>query len=223
MNMFCLKRPELLSVEDENGSVTAGGDQMWFPKTGFIPPGACGATVASALLAYCLRSRPDAFDLSKKAGIKGLADPLCGTVNKKSGYIEFMKIVYPFFRPRIGGLMSDAFVRGMADFGSEFGLPFSAERLLVPVARPKRPPMEEIGSFISETLADDMPAAFLILSAGRANGLENWHWVTILEYDAENARAKIADNCIEFWTNIKEWHGSTIMGGSFVRVLLSGV
>jgi len=220
MNTFELKHPELLIVEDEYGAKTVGGSQDWYPKKGFIPPGACGAATASNVLAYILRSRPELYAIAAEKGPGGLSPPLEDIANNKAEYLEFMKKVYSYFRPCAGGLMSDAFAEGVAALSLDHGLPVGADCLRVSVARAKRPGIDEITAFLQTSLSADIPAAFLILSAGRAEGLENWHWVTIVAYDAGAKQVKIVDNGNVFWTDIGLWLDTSIMGGSFVRLVL---
>jgi len=129
-----------------------------------------------------------------------------------------MKLVYPFFLPRMGGLMSDHFCEGMAAFGKEYGLPLVAERMHITVSRSKRKSLDDVAAFIKDTLHDDIPAAFLTLSTGSAEGLENWHWVLITAFDDETNLVKIVNNCLLSWTNVGTWLDTSIMGGAFVRL-----
>ena len=276
-------------MADGNGKLTVGGDQQWYPKEGFIPPGACGATAASNVLAYLLRSRQGLFALAFEAGLTGLAEPLpsvkhynnsvdietCSPVapkysrheqyvideedvtngstkpfaadnalgdgifsvfgehyknddnievnakqapNTKSGYIGFMKKVYRFLYPRIGGLMADQFLEGIGGLAEEYSLPIAAECLRVPIARSVRPSFADAASFISSSLEADIPVAFLILSGGGVAKLDTWHWVTVLAIDEETKCVQVLDNTEVFWADISAWLGSSIMGGSFVRL-----
>ena len=218
MSIFSLKYPELISVEDDRGVRTVGCDQLWYPKEGHIPQGACGAAVASNLLSYLLRSRPELYSRAERAGLTGLSAPLTETVNTKKGFIEFMIKVYPFLHPRAGGLMSDAFIDSIEEFGREYGLSVSAERLKVPVMHSKRPSPEKAADFIRTSFEEDSPVAVLSLSAGRERELENWHWVTMIEYDEESHLATIVNNCSVFRADLVSWFDSSIMGGSLVRL-----
>ena len=219
MSNLELKKPELLLVEDDRGRQGVGGDQLWYPKKGYIPSGACGAAVAACVLAYLLRSGPEYYAAFKsRVETPGLAEPLSDAVNTKAGFLEFMKLIYPFFLPRAGGLMSDDFCEGIGAFGTEYGLPLEGERLLIPVTRSKRHSTDEVIGFIQGSLKGDMPVAFLTLSAGKAEGLENWHWVSILAFDAKANKARIANNCVVSWTDIKVWLDTSIMGGAFARL-----
>jgi len=219
MSVLELKKPELLLVEDDRGQRLVGGDQLWYPKKGYIPSGACGAAVAACILAYLLRSRPEYY-AAVNAGVEtpGLAEPLSDVVNTKAGFLKFMKLIYPLFPPRAGGLMSDDFCEGIGAFGKEYGLPLEGERLLIPVTRSKRHSADVVTDFIPGSLKRDMPVAFLTLSAGKAEGLENWHWVSILAFDAKTNMARIANNCVVSWTDLEAWLDTSIMGGAFVRL-----
>jgi len=221
MSILELKKPELLLVEDDRGQRVVGGDQLWYPKKGYIPSGACGAAVAACMLAYLLRSGPEYYAaVNSRVETLGLAAPLSEAVNTKAGFLKFMKLIYPFYPPRAGGLMSDDFCEGIEAFAAEYGLPLEGERLLIPVTRSKRHGAGEVTGFIQGSLKSDMPVAFLTLSAGKAEGLENWHWVSIFAYDAGTKKAGIANNCVVSWTDIEVWLDTSIMGGAFVRLKL---
>jgi|GEM_PF-1511758 len=252
MGVIGIKYPELMTVKDRDGAQTTGGDQHWYPKEGYIPPGACGATASSNALAYVLRSRPRLYGLAAAGGLDGLAGPVPGPVhepvtgqesaanatgiesntvteagsntvtetgpNTKDGYLEFMKKVYRFMYPRIGGLMSGDFLTGMGELSGEYGLPFETERLPIPISLAKRPAIAEVCSFIGDSLKDDIPVAFLILSNGCVEKLDTWHWVTILAIDEETRHVQIVDNCEVFWADLGMWLDTSIMGGAFVRL-----
>ena len=233
MSVIKVKHPELFDVIDENGNITSGGDQHWFPKEGFIPPGACGATTASNILAYLLRSRPELYALAQEADLGGIALPLMSTpvleendktqdVNAapstKDGYLEFMKRVYRFLYPRVGGLLACHFLEGIAELANEHRIPVSAECLRVPIAQTKRPSFAKAAEFICSSLDANIPVAFLILSGGGVAGLDTWHWVTILAIDDELKSVEILDNTVTLWADLGIWLETSIMGGSFIRL-----
>ena len=220
MKEIGLKNIELLRVRDEGGALTVGGSQYWYPKEGYIPQGACGATTASNVLAYLLRSRPELFAMAEKAGLDGLAGPV--SVVEKAGYLEFMKKVYKFMYPRVGGLMSGGYLEGMAELAAAYGLPIEAERLHVPVSSMMRPKIEEAAAFIRVSLEDDLPVAFLVLTRGSEHSLDIWHWVTVTSFDDEAMVAAIADNGKEYRADVRKWLDTSIMGGAFVRMRVPG-
>ena len=251
MSVIELKNPGYLDVSCEGGVVSVGCDQMWYPKDGFIPRGACGAAAASNLLMYLLRSKSCSFaseNLSKEGeadydkNVKNEAaryrdllnedefnktDELIDVISTGAGPIpkekclEFMKKVYPFFVPPIGGLLSDDFLEGIRGFSKKYVLPFKAERLIVTISRAVRPPYSELAGFISKALKNDSPVAFLILSSGSERALDTWHWVTILAFDEGGGKAKITDNGKVFWADIGKWHATSIMGGALVSAFTS--
>jgi hypothetical protein len=211
MNKICIKSCELLTVDCGGGVLTTGGDQYWLPKEGFIPGGACGATTASNILAYLLRTRPELYGLASAAGLDA-------PQGDKAGYIEFIKKVYKFLYPRLAGLMINEFLEGIGLLAKEYGLPVFAECLRVPIGRSKRPSFAEAAGFIEESLKADIPAAFLILSNGCVANLDTWHWVTILSISKETGQIDITDNGKVLQADLGEWLGASIMGGAFVRL-----
>ena len=235
-----LKHESLLSVNDSSGTIYTGGNQYWFPKEGFLPGGACGATAASNVLAYILRSNPALYKIAEAAGLSGLAEPIEKSdlgqqalqsqerstpenfaPNTKEGYLDFMKKVYKYLYPRFGGLMADHFQEGMKSLSDEYGLPLEAECLKVPINNTKRPSVSDALNFVLSSLDADIPVAFLVLSSGNASNLDTWHWVTILAYNEETKETCILDNGSILWTNLETWLDTSIMGGAFVRMIYS--
>ena len=214
MSIVCLKNPELLEIQNPNGSKSVGGSQYWYPKEGFIPPGACGATVASNALFYLLTAKKHLYNMAESTGLTGFSIPV-----SKTEFLEFMKKNYRFLYPRAGGLMAHHFEEGMLELANEYKLPIGTECLKIPISRSKRPPFEQVSEFLVKTLENDSPVAFLILSKGSVSVLDTWHWVTILCYDEENERAQITDNGNVFWADLHEWLETSIMGGAFVRLV----
>ena len=233
MSVIEIKHPELLTVIDENGKLHSGGDQLWFPREGFIPKGACGATTASNILAYMLRTRPELYAFAQESGLDGIEPPVMHTsdqkentettvhesnpVNKNS-YIEFMKKVYRFLYPRVGGLMANHFMEGMTELAESYSLPVVAESMSVPIALTRRPAFADVAGFVNSSLCADIPVAFLILSGGGVEHLDTWHWVTITALDEGSKQGRILDNTRPFWANIGVWLETSIMGGSFIRL-----
>ena len=228
MSVIQIKTPGLIAVRDECGKLTIGGDQYWYPSEGFLPPGACGATTASNVLAYLLRSRPELFCIMQKTGLVGLEAPFHDSnnpyedspaPNTKAGYLSFMKKVYRFLYPRLGGLMVEGFLEGMSELAHEYELPITTEFMRAPIGRSRRPSFSEVAGFLRSSLGSDIPVAFLILSNGCVENLDTWHWVTVLALDEETKRVKILDNTEVFWADLCVWLETSIMGGSFVRLL----
>ena len=225
-----LKHESLLLIKDSSGTIYTGGNQYWFPKEGYLPGGACGATTASNVLAYILRSNPAMYKIAEEAGLSGLAVPVEKSdqkkqnseqpeLNAKDGYLEFMKKVYKYLYPRFGGLMADHFSEGMTSLTSEYGLHIETDCLRIPVNRSNRPSISTAVDYVKTSLNADTPLAFLVLSSGNAPNLDTWHWVTILSYDEEKRETCILDNGSVLLTSLETWLDTSIMGGAIVRLL----
>ena len=93
MTKTILKQDNLYQILDENNNHLWGGVQYWFPKEGYIPPGACGATTGANIFSYLVRTRE---------GYKVDTDH-----QTKAGFLEFMKESYKYMYPRVMGLLAD--------------------------------------------------------------------------------------------------------------------
>ena len=225
-----LKHESLLLVKDSSETIYTGGNQYWFPKDGYLPGGACGATAASNVLAYILRSNLDMYKIAEEAGLSGLAVPIeksdqthqsleSPEPNTKEGYLDFMKKVYKYLYPRFGGLMADHFSEGMNSLANEYGLHIETDCLKIPVNRSKRPSVSAAVDYVKTSLDADTPLAFLVLSSGNASNLDTWHWVTILSYNEEKRETCLLDNGSVLLTSLETWLDTSIMGGAIVRLL----
>ncbi|MDR3305066.1 MAG: hypothetical protein LBS85_03405 [Clostridiales Family XIII bacterium] len=193
-------------ILDDSGRVFRGGDQHWYTSGGFIKEAACGATTCSNIMSYLLRTRTEIA--------AGYAET--GRLGEKGAFVRFMEMVYPFVHPRAGGLMADYFVSGTQELARSLGISARITRHQVPVRRSGRPGAREAGAFLCESLKQDIPAAFLILSNGSVPKLDTWHWVTITAVEPDTLRAQILDNGQLFWADLARWLETSLIGGSFV-------
>ena len=205
MAKISIKQPELYEITDEKKCRCWGGVQYWLPKEGYIPQGACGATTGANMFSYLIRTR-DEFDVKTDH-------------QTKKGFLDFMKESYKYMYPRVVGLLAEFFLIGANDFAKALGVHMKAKQLKVHIGRACRPSIDEVSKFIAETLSDDLPVAFLILSSGTTPELDSWHWVTIVGYDEETHIADIVDNGRRLQADIEQWLDTSIMGGSFVRLV----
>ncbi|GHU68769.1 hypothetical protein AGMMS49983_21690 [Clostridia bacterium] len=207
MEKIILTQTNLFEITDKKGKIHFGGVQYWFPKKGYIPQGACGATVGANIFGYLTRTQGD----------KQIAEP--GDLQRKAGFLEFMKKAYPFLYPRAMGLMAEPFMQGAEEFGASFGVPMRAERLKVPIGRSCRPSAEKLTAFIAESLRRDIPVAHLVLSSGQTPTLDTWHWITIIGVDEETKIIDFIDNGVRLQADLTRWLETSILGGSFVRLV----
>jgi hypothetical protein len=208
MSMVSLQSQEALEIHDKSGHMFLGCDQDWFVNDGFIRQAACGAAVCSTIFLYLLRTREE-----------WRAHPL--EFGSKDAILPFMETVYAYVRPRKGGVMADHFSEGAMALAKSIQIPVTPESLKIPVRKSRRPLADEVKDFLVASITADIPAAFLILSNGRSENLDTWHWVTVTAIDTEETgvglRAQILDNGILFWANLGLWLQTSLIGGAFVR------
>ena len=203
--MITIKQQKLYEILDDKNNRIWGGIQYWFPKEGYIPNGACGATTGANILSYIVRTRKE---LDAKSNHQ-----------TKDGFLDFMKESYKYMYPRVVGLLAEFFVIGINDFAKAIGVAMHADHLKIHIGRACRPSLEKVSSFITESLKKDIPVAFLILSNGATPGLDSWHWVTIIGLDEKTNIANIVDNGRLLTADISRWLDTSIMGGSFIRLV----
>jgi hypothetical protein len=190
-----------------DGSACYGGDQDWPKSVGFRNEAACGATTAANMLGYFVRTCPELSALSSYT-----PDALAA----KEHFIHFMEQIYPYVQPTVIGVMPGDFTNGVAGYAREKGFVISAETLVVPSARRKRPSDEETARFIAEAFANKLPIAFLNLSNGSVKNLDSYHWVTIVSIDADAMTAEIIDNGQKLPIDLGKWLRKSTLGGAFV-------
>ena len=89
-----------------------------------------------------------------------------------------------------------------------------------PTPRTKRPPWEQLRSFVTASLEADCPVAFLNLDNGKVKQLHRWHWVTLIGLDGDTA--SIVDNGEAFTMDLHLWYDTTKTRGGFVSALGAG-
>ena len=126
--------------------------------------------------------------------------------------------VWEFVTPRSHGLNRPEYmVEDMAAYGEACGAPLSPTLFAFPSARTKRPPWEQLRSFVEESLSADCPVAFLNLDNGKIKDLDRWHWVTIVGLEGD--MVTVVDNGRIFTMDLKLWYSTTKTRGGFVAAL----
>jgi len=206
--------PELLKINDEQGNIFFGGSQMWYQSYWQLESG-CGPTACTNLLWYLSKTRPDCAMLSD------------GVRNRKKEFLTLMEKVWEYVTPgRMGINNTKLFVTGMQRYGKDCNVHLKCRILDIPMANfavPKfgmtkscRPSIEQVSLFLIEMFEKDLPVAFLNLSNGRLENLENWHWVTLVGFDADKKVALMYDQGKCRKINIELWLKTTVLGGGFV-------
>ncbi|MDR1496361.1 MAG: hypothetical protein LBS67_05535 [Clostridiales Family XIII bacterium] len=205
--MRVLTDTDAFLIKDASGNSYYGGDQDWFgSRKEYRKEAACGATTCANILGYLARTREALSDLAPY------------DLHEKERFLSFMKVVYPFVRPGLIGIMPADFTRGVTEYSAERGYAFEYDILTVPAASSKRPGEDTMYDFLNVTIADDLPVAFLNLSGGRVKNLDNYHWVTLVGLDDQSGMCRIVDNGRLMDVNLKKWLRRSVLGGAFVVV-----
>ena len=199
-----LMHPELLEITCPNGELAVGGSQDWYPGRWQKLSG-CGPTAASNLIWYMSRTRP---------GLKTLCDVGAGD------YGHFLELMLEFFSHLTPGLKgvnkSWMFIDGITRFCAARNMTLGSRALEIPKELHERPGIDSAGSFITAALQADAPLGFLNLNSGTLADFEDWHWVTIIGYDAEETAATITDKGRVQHVDLSEWLKTSKLGGAMV-------
>lgn len=200
--------PERLDLTGPDGTVTHGADQDWFPDLWQQRAG-CGPNTAALIFHYLAQQRPEFSPLRAKMG------------KDRAGFLAHMCRVWEYITPRSHGLNRPEYmVEGMTDYGKAVGVPLAPSLFAFPTPRTKRPPWEQLRSFVTASLEADCPVAFLNLDNGKVKQLHRWHWVTLIGLDGDTAF--IVDNGEAFTMDLHLWYDTTKTRGGFVSALGAG-
>ena len=198
-----LADPEWLNVKDNNGKIYTGGSQEWYADNWHRKAG-CGPTVASNLIWYMMKSQPESISYSRKDG-------------GQNNFLELMDEMISFITPGLQGVNTSAiFYEGFMRYGEKRGIKFIPHVLEIPGKPSKRPEPDAVCAFIAAALQADAPVAFLNLSNGTLENLENWHWVTIIAFERDTMAADICDQGDALTIDFGEWLRTSILGGALV-------
>jgi hypothetical protein len=201
---------QLFEILDEKAAQTyCGGWQEWY-GVWWKRLSVCGPTTVSNIMSYINR-RCNA------------ADNECAPM-PKSDFQELMNDVWKYVTPGMKGIPTTAALKkGAGGYISAKGLDIVIEEIDIPKKKQLRPDLIKLLAFLSESLSNDSPVAFLSLDKGDEELLDSWHWVSLLaiqyEEDGSAAFADIADEGKLLHVDLKKWYISTRLGGGFVRFM----
>lgn len=208
MGALSITHPQWMDLTGPDGTVTHGADQDWFPDVWQQRAG-CGPTTAALIFHYLAQQSPALSPLRPQMG------------HDRAGFIEHMCRVWQYVTPRSHGLNRPEYmVEGMTDYGAACGVPLTPTLFAFPSARTKRPPYDQLRSFVAASLAADCPVAFLNLDNGKVKELDRWHWVTIIGLDGD--AAALLDSGNAFSIDLALWYATTRTRGGFVSALGAG-
>lgn len=194
-------RMDGFDIPEKGSSVQRGVDQEWYAGYRQRLSG-CGPSTATNILRYY----SDRLTLPMPAQTKEEARAL-------------MELVWDYVTPTLMGLnTTQRYVEGIDKLQAEKGWGLSCRRLDISARLDERPDAAQVASFIREGLAADCPIAFLNLSRGSLENLDQWHWVTLvaLEEDGEQLWAEAVDNGRMLRLDLSLWLETTTRGGGFV-------
>ncbi|MDR3314559.1 MAG: hypothetical protein LBS96_08935 [Oscillospiraceae bacterium] len=192
--MIELKHPEALLV----GGQSIGGSQEWYPKLWQRKSG-CGPTNAALLVWYMARTRPS---------LAGLCETGDGA---KADFVRLMQVMFGYVTPRWKGVNTYEKFAGLFDYLAQNG----AGALLAP----DHCAPEAAAAFIQEKLLADCPVAFLNLDSGSVRGMDSWHWMTVIGFDAQTQRVKYCDQGEAKEFLLPQWIETSKRGGLFVSFI----
>jgi len=194
-------RMDGFDIPAKGAGVLKGVDQEWYAGYRQRLSG-CGPSTATNILRYYR----DRLTLPVRAQTREEAQDL-------------MELVWDYVTPTLMGLnTTQRYVDGIDKLQAEKGWGLSCIRLDIPARQVERPDAAQVAGFIREGLASDCPVAFLNLSRGSLENLDQWHWVTLvaLEEDGRQLWAEAVDNGQMLRLDLSLWLMTTTRGGGFV-------
>ncbi|MDR1481976.1 MAG: hypothetical protein LBI74_05060 [Synergistaceae bacterium] len=187
------------------GEMTYGCDQEWF-STEWQRRAGCAPCVACNILLYLNRAR---------TGDEG-------TPVQKKFCEEFMDEIWTYVTPTERGMPStEMFCDDVRSYGEAKRDEIECVSFDIPNDAADRPTAGEVSTFLEESLANDLPVAFLNLCNGSEKNLPEWHWVTIVSMKQETRDSHIfiviVDEGALKTIDLSLWLDTTSNGGGFVR------
>jgi len=200
-----IEKPEHLQLIDTVDGALYGCNQGWF-QTPWQRLAGCGPSVASNILLYFHRAGRIIMPFE---------------VKDKTDFINLMETVWQYVTPTSHGLyLLSQFCIGVNSIFKKIGSSLQCDSLDIPEQVQDRPDFSTVIDFIARGLNKDAPIAFLNLSNGTVNNLDEWHWVTVIALEVvpetNTTYLEIYDNSKSTRINLTEWYQSTTLGGGFV-------
>ena len=188
-----LSDPDVMNLTDANGEICFGGSQEWY-KDLWRRKSGCGPVAASNIIWYLTRQR-----------------------GGRDQYIELMNEMFTYVTPGMRGVNNASiFSDGIIKYIAKHGLAFVPHALELPSKPNNRPGLDTVCEFILSALTADSPVAFLCLSSGNVENLDDWHWVTIISIDTDTTKIEVVDHGKRLDVCISEWLKSSRLGGALV-------
>jgi len=203
---IALENPHLFDIALPDGTMAAGGDQLWYTDL-WAQKAGCGPVAACNMVWYLGRCSPELATLCDL----GEAD--------QAAFLSLMQEMFTHIKPGKGGIHSSAlFAPGLERYCAKRGLPLRTACLEIPRKPRCAPSLEEARAFLTRWLGSGWPVAFLNLSNGRLRRPDSWHWVTIIAVCPETLRVRISDGGKLYEANLGTWLQTSVLGGALVAL-----
>ena len=104
------------------------------------------------------------------------------------------------------------FTKGFVGFAAQKGVQISLRTLDIPRFKLARPTVDQCAAFLRSALEADSPVAWLNLHSGEAEGLDDWHWVTVIgleEHSDGPLLCTVLDGGREITVDFRLWFRTT--------------
>jgi len=202
MEKISLSNLDAFKITDsETGEIFYGCDQDWF-GTYWQKLSGCGPSVVANILIYNGRGE--------------------GHVKNKNEAASFMEEVWKFVTPTNRGIpTTEMLLDRVRAYGESRGMTVGHSDCGIPEKKSLRPPMDDVTRYLSDALGNDAPVAFLNLSNGEEENLDEWHWVTVVSMERRDtdghAIVKILDRGQLIAIDLSLWLATTSRGGGFIH------
>lgn len=202
-NIIKLKSLDLFLISNNTRS-TYGANQEWY-STQWKRKAGCGPTACSHLMWYLSQTKPDCQSLCTYNG------------RQREGFTQLMEDLWDYVTPGPAGVnRTEIFTDGAHKYGHDKNIGLNHITIEIPSVLQKRPPWNDLKSFLKDAFIKDLPVAFLNLSNGSLKNLDSWHWVTLAGINTENDMVLMYDQGNAYYIDLKLWLKTSLQGGGFV-------
>lgn len=204
---YSIHYPEYFELRrEQDDDFCYGCDQAWYGSEWQRIAG-CGPTVASNIIFYFSKTRPNAC----KPAVK----------NEKAACLDLMEAVWSFVTPTEWGVnTTKLFYDSLGAYFDAIGTHAVAQVCDIPENRDERPALREVRDFLIGAMQSDAPVAFLNLCNGEEMDLDEWHWVTLVSMrsseSSDQMQGMILDEGQFKEIDLGLWYATTELGGGFV-------
>ncbi len=203
MKTVSIQAVEKLKILDKQGNVSYAAQQEFYSSKWKKMSG-CGPTAASNLILYEYRK-----DLCEENPIH------------EESIRQIMNGMWKHITPGMMGVhVYHKFTKGLNRYLKKYKLNYDIRHILVDKHKNSRIKIDELITFLEESLSQNFLVAFLNRHNGDEHLLDRWHWVVLyqISYDGNTCKAMILDQGKKIEIDLKLWLESTQDCGAFVSL-----